>query len=91
MIPTEAEHNEASASPDTDSDIVFGSKGARSAPAPPKPRTIETSDGARRAPVPPPRASISDATAETPAREGQASTGSSDATPPVKPDATDGE
>lgn len=91
MIPMEAEHDETFASPDADSGFVDGMKGARRAPAPPKPPAIETSDGAKRAPVPPPRASSSDVTAETSAREERTSSGSSDATPPAKPDSTDGE
>lgn len=93
MIPMEAERDETFASPDADSEMVVGMtmKGAKRAPAPPKPRAIETSDGAKRAPVPPPRASRSDVTAETSAREERASSGSSDATPPAKSDSTDGE
>ena len=77
---------------DSPDDLAYGMKGAaRRAPVPPKPRAIETSDGSRRAPVPPPRASASDVTAETPAREERTSAGSSDATPPAKSDSTDGE
>lgn len=76
---------------DSPDGFVDGMKGARRAPAPPKPRAIESSDGAKRAPVPPPRASTSDATAETPAHEERKSAGSSDATPPAKTGSTDGE